>query len=409
MKSILEGIRVIELTSELGGFAGKLLADMGADVIVVEPPEGAPTRQFPPFVDDTPNPERSLYWWHYNTSKRGVTLDLETESDRERLRKLIAGADVLVECEAPGRMQALGLDWSDLSTLRPELVMCPITPFGRRGPAAGDVHSSDLTILAKGGPVWSCGYDDHALPPVRGGGNQGYHTACHYAFMSVLTALIHREVSGRGQHIDVSAHAAANVTTEMASYFWLVEQATVQRQTGRHAMDTPSMDTQFQCGDGRWVTTGFPPRTPEQLQWLYDWILEVGSLEEFPEAVFLEQGGQLDEPLDISRIGEDETITALFGAAREGLLYAASKVDAQTFFFRTQEAGLQTGIVLAPEEALEDEHFRARDFPTEVEHPDLERSITYPGAPYKFEKTPWRISRPAPRLGEHNEELLGPL
>ena len=96
MKSILEGIRVIELTSELGGFAGKLLADMGADLIVVEPPEGAPTRQFPPFVDDTPNPERSLYWWHYNTSKRGVTLDLETESDRERLRKLIAGADVLV-------------------------------------------------------------------------------------------------------------------------------------------------------------------------------------------------------------------------------------------------------------------------------------------------------------------------
>ena len=84
-------------------------------------------------------------------------------------------------------------------------------------------------------------------------------------------------------------------------------------------------------------------------------------------------------------------------------------MDARTFFFRTQEAGLQTGIVLAPEEALEDEHFRARGFPTEVEHPDLERSITYPGAPYKFEKTPWRISRPAPRLGEHNEELLGPL
>ena len=408
MRAVLEGIRVVEITSELGAFAGKLLADMGADVVVVEPPGGSPTRHYGPFADGEPDPEKSLYWWHYNTSKRGITLDLDDPQDRGKLRALVGTADVLLECEPADRMATLELDWPDLQKLRPELVMCSINPFGRRGPAAGDVHSTDLTILAKGGPVWSCGYDDHSIPPVRGGGNQGYHIACHYAYLSILTALIHREVSGRGQHIDVSAHAAANVTTEMASYFWLIEQATVQRQTGRHAMDTPSMDTQFQCGDGRWVTTGFPPRTPEQLQWLHDWILEVGSLEEFPEAVFLAQGGQLEEPLDLARIGEDETVTAIFGAAREGLAYAASKVGADEFFVRSQEAGLQTGMILAPEEALEDAHFQAREAIIRHMHPVFGEMRMQNVAP-KLSGSPGAVRTPGPELGQHNEEIYGQL
>ena len=401
----LDGVRVVELSGELGAMAGKLLADMGADVVLVEPPGGDPTRGYPPFLDDEPGPDRSLFWWHYQTSKRGVVLDLDGEAGRERFRELVATADVLLECEKPGRLGALGIDWPRLAELRPELVMASVTAFGRNGPSRHEEYT-DLTLLAGGGPAWSTGYDDHSLPPIRGGGNQGYNTACHYAVMSILTALLHREVSGRGQHIDVSAYAAANVTTEMASYHWLVQQGTVQRQTGRHAQEQPTLGSQLACADGRWVTTGFPPRHPRELRWLYDWIVELGVEAEFPEAIFLKQGSERSEPLDIQLIGEDDEVTAIFSASREGLVLVASKVTAFEFFERTQQAGISTGVIYSPEEALEDAHFKARGFPVEVRHPELDREITYPGAPYKFERTPWRISRRAPRLGEHQQEVF---
>src|SRR6185312_203419 len=230
--SALAGFRVIELANERIAFAGKLLADMGADVILVEPPGGDPARAFPPFLDDSPGPERSLWWWHYHTSKRGVTLNLDRPEDRRRLEALVGGADILLESEPRGRLAALSLDYDDLKAVRPELIFVSMTPFGRSG---SDAPATDLTLLAGGGPAWSCGYDDHALPPVRGGGNQGYHTACHFAAMSALTALFWRLSSGEGQFIDVSMHQAQNVTTEAGSYSWLVARQTVQRQTGRHA------------------------------------------------------------------------------------------------------------------------------------------------------------------------------
>jgi len=262
--------------------------------------------------------------------------------------------------------------------------------------------------LAAGGPVWSCGYDDHRLPPIRGGGNQGYQIGCHFAVMSVLTALLWRGVSGRGQHVDVSLHAAANVTTEMASYHWLVQRTTVQRQTGRHAMEVLTLPTQMRCADGRFVNTGVPPRRPEEFRKLLAWLDELGLTDQLPEAVFLRMGAER-EMLDLSRLGQDDEITAIFAAGREAVNLVASKLPAYDFFVGAQRAGLAVGVIYAPEEAFEDPHFRARGFPVEVEHPELGRSFRYPGAPYRFEKSPWRIVRRAPRLGEHTAEVLGEL
>ena len=403
----LSDLRVIELSSECGAFAGKLLGDMGAEVIVVEPPEGSSLRACGPFLDDEPGPERSLSWWHYNTSKLGVSLDLESETERERFRRLVASADLLIECEAPGRMAELGLDYSDLQKLRQDLIMVSITPFGRAGPRSED-HATDLTVLAGGGPVWSCGYDDHSLPPVRGGGNQGYHTGCHFAVMSALVALLLRHETGVGQHIDVSMHAAANVTTEAASYDWLVAQSTVQRQTGRHAAAHMTQESQIRCADGRYVNTGVPPRAPPEFAALYAWIEELGLLEEFPEA-FLLKLGQERERIDLSMIREDEELRTIFGAGRLGQNLVASKISAYDFFVGSQERGLPVGIVYSPEEVMEDRHFVARGFPVEVEHDNLGRSFTYPGAPYVFHGSPWRIQRRAPLLGEHNEQVFAAL
>ena len=401
----LGGLRVIELSHERSAFAGKLLADMGADVIVVEPPGGSALRRWGPFVDDVPDPERSLAWWHYNTSKRGMVVDLEEEAGRERFRRLVAGADLVLEAEDPGRLAEAGLDYEDLA--RPELIWVSVTPFGRAGPGRADL-TTDLTVLAAGGPVWSCGYDDHTLPPVRGLGFQGYNTACHYAVMSALTALVARGVTGEGQFVDVSMHAAANVTTEMASYNYLVQGTTVQRQTGRHALETLSMPSQVRCADGRYVNTGVPPRQPREYAGLLAWLQELGIAGDFPEAVFLEMGAKRDF-VDLSKIGEDDEVTAIFGAGREALNCVAGRLSAYDFFLGAQRAGLPVGVIYAPEEAFEDPHFVERGFPTAVEHPELGRTVCYPGAPYRFEKTPWRISRRAPRLGEHTDEVLAEL
>ena len=405
--SALTGVRVIELANDPIAWAGKLLADMGADVILVEPPGGDRARGYGPFVDDEPGDHRSLYWWHYHTSKRSVTLDLDDPGDADRFRALLGTADVLLEAEPRHRLAALGLDYDDLTAIRADIVHVSVTPYGRNDPKS-DRPFTDLTVMAAGGPVWSCGYDDHSLPPVRGP-QQGYHTASHFAVLSTLTALLHRGVSGEGQFIDVSMHAACNVTTEAASYSWLVARQTVERQTGRHAAVNPSSETQQRCADGRHANTGVPPRTPDEFGRLLKWLRDTGLEDELPEAVFLEMGAEWDGPFDLARIGRDDAVTAIFGAGREAMKLIASRLPAQDFFVGCQRAGLAAGAVNAPEEAFEDEHFKARGIQVEVEHEDLGRTVRYPGAPYRMTGSPWRISRRAPRLGEHNDEVLGGL
>ena len=124
--SALEGIRVIEIANERGVLTGKLLADMGADVVTIEPPRGSAMRSYAPFVDDEPDPEKSLYWWYYNTSKRSVTLDLESQRGRELFMRLVATADAVLECEDPGRMAKLGLDYPDLAKVKPDVIVVPV-------------------------------------------------------------------------------------------------------------------------------------------------------------------------------------------------------------------------------------------------------------------------------------------
>lgn len=403
----LAGIRVVELAREPIAFVGKLCGDMGADVILVEPPGGDPCRNYPPFLDDTPGEDRSLYWWHYHTSKRSVVIDLDDEEGRDRIRALVATADVLIEGEPPGRLAALGLDYDDLIKHRADLIHVSVTPFGRGDPKS-ELPATDLTLLAGGGPMWSCGYDDHSLPPVRGP-QQGYQTAANFAFLSLLTALVYRGVSGEGQFIDLSQHAALNVTTEGSSIRWLTAQSTVQRQTGRHASVTPTTKTSQLCADGRLASTGAGARNQEQFALLHEWLKELDLESQLPEAVFLEMGADWEGHLNMGLIGEDDTITAIFGAGREAMKLIASTLTAQEFFVQSQRKGFTSAVINAPEEAFEDEHFKARGFHVDVHHEDIDRTITYPGAPYPLPASPWRISRRAPKLGEHDEEVFAEL
>ena len=383
MSGALSGLRVVELASQHAAWAGKLLGDLGADVIVVEPPGGHPSRGYGPFVDDEPGPERSLFWWNYNTSKRGVVLDLERSDDATSFRDLVATADIVLEGEPPGRLAAFGRDTSRA-----------------QDPA------TDLTLLAGGGPAWNCGYDDHTIPPVRGGGNQAFHIASAFAAMSALTAILQRDLSGRGQFVDVSMHAAANVTTESGSFDWLVAKNTVIRQTGRHALASVTQETQVQCVDGRYVNTGFPPRHAKDFASLRDWVEELGLRDQFDDIVLLdlaiERGG-----ISLGELREDPLIAEIYGAGRGALVFLAEHLPPEEFFLGAQTRGLAVGAVWSPEEAFTNEHFVERGFPVEIEHEDIGRTVTYPGAPFLAPQSPWQISRRPPHVGEHQAEVFG--
>ena len=403
MGGLLEGIRVLELSSQLAAPAGKLLAELGAEVVVVEPPGGDPSRHAGPYADGVESPDNAVLWWAFNAGKLGVTLDLDTEADRERFVRLVAAADVVLEAEPLGRLDWAGVGSEALRAANPRLVWVSVTPFGPGGGPRATEPATDLTLLAAGGLVWQCGYDDQELPPVRPAGQHAYQIASVWAVQGALTALLERNRSGQGQHVDVSAHAAVNVTTEQGSYEYLVTGRDVQRQTGRHAMVEPTNPIYARSADERWVHTGMPPKAEREFVALLDWLDHLGLRDEFPLTGMLElaaeQGG-----IDEAAVGEDPLQAELFRSGREALTFVASRVTAYEFFVGAQNRGLATSIIYEPRETFDDPHFRGRGYGLEVHYPQIGREVRYPGPPFRA-AAPWQIPRPAPRVGEHNELL----
>jgi len=166
-----------------------------------------------------------------------------------------------------------------------------------------------------------------------------------------------------------------------------------------------TMPVQIACADGRYATTGMPPRTPKGFGDLYDWMGRLELTAELPESIFLDDARHR-ESISFADIGVDDEVTAAFAAARDALALIARSSTADAFFNGAQEIGITVGAILSPEEAFDDPHFVARGFPVEVDHPERDEPVRYPGAPYQLPASPWQISRRAPQLGEHGEEIL---
>ncbi|SDD90925.1 Crotonobetainyl-CoA:carnitine CoA-transferase CaiB [Sphingomonas sp. YR710] len=406
MPALLSGLRIVELASDRAAYAGKLMGDLGADVIVVEAPGGHASRGYGPFVDDKADPDRCLWWWNYNTSKRSVVLDLDSAEGRDSFRRLAQSADIVLEGEDPGTLDALGIDHTQIRADAPALIWVSVTPNGRR---CADLHepATDITLLSAGGTVWNCGYDDHSLPPIRPSGGHAHHTASAFAVMGALTAVVHRDLTGVGQHVDVSMLAATNVTTEVSSIDWLYRRATNNRQTGRHASEHVTMGIQVETGDGGYCSNPLGLTTAGNYKSVLDWLGELGLVDEFPEAFFLQMG--IDRGgVSLKVLGQDVEATEIYRAGREALYLIASKLTMAEFFVQAQQRGIACGAVYAPDEALADPHFRFREYPVEVDHPELGRSYTYPGLPFTGDFIPTTIKR-APLVGEHTQEVLGEL
>ena len=182
----------------------------------------------------------------------------------------------------------------------------------------------------------------------------------------------------------------------------------MQRQTGRHAGVRPSSPTQVQAADGRWINSGVPARQGKDFQKTYDWLVDEGLVEQFPEAPLLQLGGEREGFLNLGAIssGEDEEGAAIFAAGRAAMVLLIKSLPAYEYFTKAQERGFQCGIIYSPEEVVQDPHFAARGFPLDIEHPELGRSFTYPGVPYKFLGSPCEIKTRPPFLGEHTRDIM---
>ena len=391
----LAGLRVLELADEMGQFCGKLLGDLGADVVKIEPPGGERNRYVGPFLDDVPHPERSLSFWYYNTSKRGITLDLQTADGRALFGRLAATSDVILETLRPGLLAALGLDYESLRARNPRLIMCSLTPFGQTGPWR-DYLSADLLHMAAGGEMASSGYDEADVPnapPIAPGGGNAWHMGCHYATMAIMAALVHRTVAGSGQYIDVSIHEACALTTEAAIANYVYRGEVLRRQTGRHHAAGETSRTQFRAKDGTYVCALVGGRlNPKFVRELADLMGSYGMEGDLRDPKYQDQAVITE---NTSHIIDDLVANFIASLPADDVYHAA------------QERGFTWGAVRAPEALLDDPHLHDRGFWKQVEHEELGRSFVYPGEAAIYNGSPWQISRRAPLIGEHNSEILG--
>ena len=384
--------RVLDLTGELGVFCGKVLADLGADVIKVERPGGDPSRNIGPFLGSKSDPEKSLFWFAFNTSKRGITLNLETEVGQQLFRSLIALADVVIESFPPGYLDALGLGYSTLAEVNPAVILTSITPFGQDGPRA-KWKSSDIVLMAMGGQMFTSGDPDR--PPVRISIPQAHLHAGLHAAAGTMMALYHRQLTGEGQHIDVSAQEAVCRLLITQPIRWAFDKV-LEGRMGQCGDDWRGgyVRQLWRCKDGMVAFRIVGGRQARHIKPLVEWMAQEGM-----------SGGleRLDwDNLDLYQFDSIREMEDIFG--RFFLHHTKDKLAREAV-----HRHILLGPVNSPKEVVGDEQLKARNFWVEVEHPDLGSTFTYPGAPFKLSLSPWRIWARAPLIGEHNEEVYGRL
>ena len=385
----LAGLKVVEIAHDVGGeFTGLLLAQQGAEVVKLEPPEGSPTRRVGPFAKGRESPDTSLNFWFYNSNKKSVAADLAAPGGRAALAGLLADADIFVTTLQPAALKAAGLDLAALCEAYPRLIVLSVTAFGLTGPWA-DYKSSDLVALAAGGPLNSCGYDDHSIPPIRPGGNQAYHSAASFAQIGVMLALLERQSTGRGQLLDVSMHEACAVNVELANPYWFYPRVHVHRQTCRHAQPSPTQSALFRCADGRYVYFALILSEPKAWKALVDWMDAKGMAVQLTDPAFS------DVAYRQQHFHEVQELVECFFLIQ----------DSHEAYHDGQAAGLPIGVLNAPEDLFDDEHLQARGFFVDVVHEGVDK-VAYPGPIYRFSSFGEVARTAAPKLGEHTQSVL---
>jgi benzylsuccinate CoA-transferase BbsE subunit len=384
----LSGIRVVDASGPAGAYCSKLFADLGAEVILVEPPEGHALRRRGPYVDDVADAERSIPFAYFHAGKRSVRLDLDRSDGQAHFRRLASGASLVIESEMPGGMAARNLGPQQLIAESPRLVVTSITPFGQTGPYSR-FAGEDLTLLAMGGLLYISGYTD--LPPTRIHGYQSELMASMFSAVAALVAVMDAEATGRGQHVDVSMQECVAMALENTAPFFDLE-GKVRKRTGLAQRYTGA--GLFPCLDGYvYVFVGGLAAIrfwDGFVEWLQD---------EKAEGAERLLGPQWRERAFRESAEARDTFAAVFGP------FAACRKQ-MDLYLEAQGRRIPMSPVSTAATVAHNPQLAARGFFVDVPHAASGRDIRMPGAPYVLSRTPWRVQRPAPRLGEHDQEVL---
>ncbi len=396
---MLSCYRVLDLTNEKGFLCGKALGDLGAEVIKIEKPGGDPSRNIAPFYHDIADSEKSLYWFAFNANKKGITLDIETEEGQALFKRLVKTADVVIESFHVGYMDSIGLGYDVLSEINPGIVMTSISGFGQEGPYS-DYNDNDIAVWALSGYMYIMGEPDR--PPLTPSYRHGHLIGAINAAVGTMIALCHRAVSGRGQQVDAATQQglcfAISIETKVP---WALQKKIVTRQ-GRTRDRIAAKDGEvkfpflWECKDGSVVITmGFGLGSEKANVALTQWIEADGN-----------------DPGILRKIDWKANSWIGYSVAE-----VSEVIDVVSRFFKkhTKKELMQGALdwriqltpLLTPADQLEFPQFKERGFWRQVDHPELDTRITYPGGFVKLSGAECGIRFRAPLIGEHNEEIYG--
>lgn len=383
-RGALEGLRVVELGDFVAAaYGGKLLADLGAEVVKVEEPQGDSARRHGPFPGNRPHPEASGLFLYLNANKLGVTVDAGTASGGELLGRLLDGADVLLT-DLPGeRLREHGLGAAELGAAHPQLVSVAISTFGEEGPLS-EYAGADIVGAAMGGmndTVGEPGRDPLVMPCYQSHSQAGAHAAA-----AAMVALFGRRLTGRGQHVDIAEADIWASYNQPGRAHIFVHEGRVRRRGGHRTMGVYPY-TVLPVRDGYVSMIAGRGR-----QW--KGFMEMVGDGEIPEWYSADE--RFKDRLEISRLYAEEMDELLAPWLMEH--------DKEEIFHEAQARGIPFAPVYSTEEVVGNEHLDERGYFVEMDHP-VAGPLRYPGAPYVMGDSPWELRTPAPLLGEHNEEI----
>jgi crotonobetainyl-CoA:carnitine CoA-transferase CaiB-like acyl-CoA transferase len=394
---MLSCYRVLDLTDEKGFFCGRVLGDLGADVIKIERPGGEPARSIGPFYHDIADPEKSLYWFAFNANKRSITLDIETADGQEIFKRLVKSADVVVESFAPGHMDSLGLGYEALSRINPGIIMTSVTGFGQEGPYK-DYKAPDIVVRALGGLVYTVGDPDR--PPLTTSYHHSYLVGAVHGAIGTMVALYQRAFTGRGQRVDApTQQGLAFVGNVEAQVPWLLQRVIPERQ-GRKRFPLQLKDGSlyyqpvlWECKDGDIAFTIAGAAMAASYAGLKDCLKEDGI-----------DTGPLDK-WDWKKDNDGQWTREDVEAMLDTLGRFFSKHTKEELLKISLEKGIHLAACLDAEGVLNFPQLVERGFWVDVAHPELGTNITYPGGFVKLTGADCGIRRRAPLVGEHNDEI----
>ena len=381
----LVGTRVLDLADETGSFCGRVLADLGADVIKVEEPGGDRCRGTGPFLDDRPHPDGSLTFWHRNANKRGITLDLGKTAARRLLVALLDVSDVVVETPRQRCLGTAGLDYDAVSSRNRGLIVASITPYGPSGPFVNHL-GCDIVVAAMGG--WTTVSGEPGLEPLQPFGDQSYYVGSLFATFGILLALRERRTSGRGQQVAVSLQEAVASTTGDLLVRAMHREGDLRRTGAVHWSQTGAV---VPCRDGHvWITFG-------SREW--DTLVELLAVDGM--------AGDLSEAEWV-----DETFRRRNAAHVVSVLTTWTiRRSADEIVALGQSMRFPWAPVCSPHDVVRSPQAMARDYFVPVEHEDIGREFMYPGGGFKLSPAGCHKWRRPPHVGEHNvqvyQQLLG--